>query len=177
MISKYVTLRSGECNGRIISFLFFQPLLHSYLQYQMAATSSHTSASARIRVAGSQLQNCEVSSKNLGRTYDQQSLGDGSSLWWWIEAMYIYIGVSKNRGVSPQIILFNRVFHYFHHPFWGFSPYFRKHPYVLSFEEIVHPYVLSFEGIVRCCLEVFFSNMFLAKLGREVVRLVSIVQW
>ena len=24
----------------------------------------------------------------------------------------------------PQIIHFNRVFHYFHHPFWGFSPYF-----------------------------------------------------
>ena len=28
----------------------------------------------------------------------------------------------------PQIIHFNRVFHYFHHPFWGFSPYFWKHP-------------------------------------------------
>ena len=24
--------------------------------------------------------------------------------------------------------MFNRVFHYFHHPFWGFSPYFWKHP-------------------------------------------------
>ena len=24
----------------------------------------------------------------------------------------------------PQIINFYRVFHYFHHPFWGFSPYF-----------------------------------------------------
>ena len=35
----------------------------------------------------------------------------------------------KNRGFSPQIIHFNRVFHYFHHPFWGFSPYFWKHPY------------------------------------------------
>ena len=34
------------------------------------------------------------------------------------------LGVSKNRGVSPQIIHFNRVFHYFHHPFWGFYPYF-----------------------------------------------------
>ena len=26
---------------------------------------------------------------------------------------------TKNMGVSPQIIHFNRVFHYFHHPFWG----------------------------------------------------------
>ncbi len=29
------------------------------------------------------------------------------------------MGVSKNRGKTPQIIHFNRVFHYFHHPFWG----------------------------------------------------------
>ena len=27
--------------------------------------------------------------------------------------------VSENRGFSPQIIHFNRVFHDFHHPFWG----------------------------------------------------------
>ena len=26
--------------------------------------------------------------------------------------------VSENSGFSPQIIHFNRVFHYFHHPFW-----------------------------------------------------------
>ena len=32
--------------------------------------------------------------------------------------------------VVPQIIYFNRVFHYFHHPFWVFSPYFWKHPYI-----------------------------------------------
>ncbi len=29
----------------------------------------------------------------------------------------------------PQIIHFDRVFHCFYHPFWGFSPYFWKHPY------------------------------------------------
>ena len=34
----------------------------------------------------------------------------------------IDVDVSKNRGVSPQIIHFNRVFHYFHHPFWGSNP-------------------------------------------------------
>ena len=38
-----------------------------------------------------------------------------------------YNGVSENSGFSPQIIHLNRVFHYFHHPFWGFSPYFWKH--------------------------------------------------
>ena len=31
------------------------------------------------------------------------------------------LGVSKNSGFSPQIIHFNRVFHYFHHPFWGIT--------------------------------------------------------
>ena len=31
-------------------------------------------------------------------------------------------------GFSPQIIHFNKGFHYFHHPFWGKHPYFWKHP-------------------------------------------------
>ena len=35
--------------------------------------------------------------------------------------------VSENSGFSPQIIHLNRVFHYFHHPFWG-TPYFLNHP-------------------------------------------------
>ena len=30
-----------------------------------------------------------------------------------------FMEVSLNGGFSPQIIHFNRVFHYFHHPFWG----------------------------------------------------------
>ena len=30
----------------------------------------------------------------------------------------LYMDVSENNGFSPQIIHFNRVFHYFHHPFW-----------------------------------------------------------
>ena len=33
----------------------------------------------------------------------------------------------KIVGFPPQFIDFNMVFHYFHHPFWGFSPYFWKH--------------------------------------------------
>ena len=32
----------------------------------------------------------------------------------------VHMGVSKNWGVKPpQIMNSNRVFHYFHHPFWG----------------------------------------------------------
>ena len=31
--------------------------------------------------------------------------------------------------IPPTHPLKNRVFHYFHHPFWRFSTYFRKHPY------------------------------------------------
>ena len=42
-----------------------------------------------------------------------------------------YMGVSENSGVSPQIIHFNRVFYYFHHPFWGVSPYFWKRPLMM----------------------------------------------
>ena len=40
--------------------------------------------------------------------------------------------VSENGGFSPQIIHFNSVFHYFHHPFFGY-PYFWKHPNVGRF--------------------------------------------
>ena len=53
----------------------------------------------------------------------------------------LYMDVSKNSGFSTQIIhlLFvHRVFHDFHHPFWGFSPYFWKHPY----EYTIHLYNL-----------------------------------
>ncbi len=39
------------------------------------------------------------------------------------------MGVSKYRGGPPKSSMFYRVFHYFHHPFWGFSHYFWKHPY------------------------------------------------
>ena len=46
------------------------------------------------------------------------------------ESTTIYMGVSKNNG-TPKSSHFNRVWnHYFHHPFWGFSPYFWKHPHV-----------------------------------------------
>ena len=43
-------------------------------------------------------------------------------------------GLRLLLGVEPKIApnypMFNRVFHYFHHPFWWFYPYFWKHPVV-----------------------------------------------
>ena len=43
------------------------------------------------------------------------------------------MGVSKNRVFSPQIIHFNRGFHYFHHPFWGVNtPIFGSTPISFS---------------------------------------------
>ena len=38
-----------------------------------------------------------------------------------------FLGVSKNRGKTPQIIHFNRVFHYFHHPFWSTAIFGNTH--------------------------------------------------
>ena len=35
--------------------------------------------------------------------------------------------------VPPNYPFVHRVFHYCHHPFWGFSPYFWKHPYNFPF--------------------------------------------
>ncbi len=93
-------------------------------------------------MAGSQLQNCEVSSKSLGRT-------DGSSLWWWIEAMYIYIymGVSKNRGGPPKSSILIG-FSIINHPFWDFG--------VPLFSET--SICLSFGGIVRCSWKCFSTT-------------------
>jgi len=36
------------------------------------------------------------------------------------------MGVSKNRG-TPKSSLFNRIFHYFHHPFWGIPIFGNTH--------------------------------------------------
>ena len=40
-----------------------------------------------------------------------------------INETWCNMDVSENSGFSPPIIHFNRVFHYFHHPFWG-TPFF-----------------------------------------------------
>ena len=52
-----------------------------------------------------------------------------SNGWYWCFSTFPIrkdLGVSENRGVSPQIIHFNKIFHYFHHPFWG--PLFLETP-------------------------------------------------
>ena len=41
--------------------------------------------------------------------------------------LYIYMGVSKNRGTPKSSILIG--FSFINHPFWWF-PYFWKHPYI-----------------------------------------------
>ena len=41
---------------------------------------------------------------------------------------YVDMDVSENSGFSPQIKTFkNRVFHYFHHPFWGTTIFGNTH--------------------------------------------------
>ena len=57
--------------------------------------------------------------------------------------------VSENNGFSPQIIHFNRIFHYFHPSFWGKIPYFWKHPYVRFGEEFLASDSEALEGRVR----------------------------
>ena len=43
-----------------------------------------------------------------------------------------HMGVSENSGFSPQIIHFNRDFHYFHHPFWGVSLFSETSTWIFS---------------------------------------------
>ena len=58
------------------------------------------------------------------------------SRWWQLKYFLVFIPIPREmiqfgliwmfpkKGVSLNHPLENRVFHYFHHPFWGFSPYF-----------------------------------------------------
>ena len=43
-------------------------------------------------------------------------------------AVMIYMDVSENNGTSKSSILIG--FSIVNHPFWGFSPYFWKQPYI-----------------------------------------------
>ena len=52
----------------------------------------------------------------------------------------IWMEVSENSGFffPPNHSIFNRVFHYFHHPFWGVPTLFLDfHPYMDSFPSVV----------------------------------------
>ena len=52
------------------------------------------------------------------------------------------MGVSKNNGKTPKSSHSNRVFHYFHHPFWGYSiPLFLE-----GHTHIVHQPATVFSG-------------------------------
>ena len=63
-------------------------------------------------------------------------LSTGSNVKYMIYEIHIYIYIHIHMGVNPKIgggppkssILYNRVFLYFHHPFWGYQ-YSWKHPY------------------------------------------------
>ena len=67
------------------------------------------------------LKNCDIPASYVSLP---DGISHGKSL------ILIHMDVSKNRGVSPQIIPFvHRVFHYFHHPFWD-TPIFGNTIYI-----------------------------------------------
>ena len=58
---------------------------------------------------------------------------------------------TENSGFSPQIIHFNRVFHYFHHPFWG-TPIFGNTHFKV-FETILSVHIFFFFALlIQFCL-------------------------
>ena len=77
----------------------------------------------------------QTSGRSRGASSDhgiraEQEWGRGQVIkWWWSDKVTFTYGCFL-KWWYPQIIYFNRVFHYFHHPFWGFSPNFRKPPYM-----------------------------------------------
>ena len=48
-----------------------------------------------------------------------------SQIYRWIYHTWVS---TQKQGWAPQIIHFNRVFHYFHHPFWGVFPLYLETP-------------------------------------------------
>ena len=46
----------------------------------------------------------------------------------WLFGLNIWAFPKMVGKIPPNHPFVHRVFHYFHHPFWGFSPYFWKHP-------------------------------------------------
>ncbi len=61
---------------------------------------------------------------------------DNGNLWM---SKHCNLLTTTNMGVNPKIMVFSpqiiHLFigvHYFHHPFWVFSPYFWKHPHVVK---------------------------------------------
>ena len=79
----------------------------------------------------------------------------------WVAKVGKSSGCFQKSGCSPQIIHFNRVFHYFHHPFWGPTPIFGKHPsnYSKFYEELVfhlhYPLVFQCFGRAQSFMTIF----------------------
>ena len=67
------------------------------------------------------------------------------------------MGVSLNGGFTPQIIHFNRVFHYFHHPFWGTPIFGNTHIPPGGFRKIFDSKVPPWYGIWEKFQEEIFS--------------------
>ena len=66
------------------------------------------------------------------RCFENRGVDDPfGSVWWWTSkepTSGIWM-LPKNSGFSSKSSILNRVFHDFHHPFWGKHPYFLvQHP-------------------------------------------------
>ena len=56
---------------------------------------------------------------------------------WWTDFQVLCGCWTKNRGFYPQIIHFNRVFPYFHHPFWGTTIFGNTHVNLWGVQNLV----------------------------------------
>ena len=75
----------------------------------------------------------------------------------------VNMDVSENSGFSFQIIYFKRVFHYFHHPFWGVSlfletPIWRND---INMQQILQ--ILRCSTILYVHLYTFIHNIYIYK--------------
>ena len=80
-------------------------------------------------------------------------------LGWWFQ-IWVF---PKIVGKHPQIIHFNRVFHYFHHPFWGTTILgntqicfilFYVHPYLGKWSNLTHIWQIGLKPQTRFAFDV-----------------------
>ena len=78
-------------------------LLAELDQHARATSSSASSSSSSSRV----------------KSGETSSFWSSQMFYFWLEITFIIWMFPKIVGFPPKSSIFNRVFHYFHHPFWG----------------------------------------------------------
>ena len=95
----------------------------------------------------------QLSCQSMTQAMPPWNVFDNANIIYIYTYIYIYMWVFPKIGVPPNHPFVHRVFHYFHHPFWGFSPYFWFNTHICPSWFIVNMLALS-----KACQYLALSN-------------------